>query len=92
MGNKSEFLSENILYKGCNKINSVVELNGKKRDMRAETKMEEKRYTNKDLQAEQLKTIKLFYERGILSEEQYEYEVGVLTSKIKTDDGRDGNF
>ena len=60
--------------------------------MRAETKMEEKRYTNKDLQAEQLKTIKLFYERGILSEEQYEYEVGVLTSKIKTDDGRDGNF
>lgn len=54
--------------------------------------MEEKRYTNKDLQAEQLKTIKLFYERGILSEEQYEYEVGVLTSKIKTDDGRDGNF
>ena len=60
--------------------------------MTEETKMKEKRYTNKDLQNEQLKTIKLFYERGILSKEQYEYEVGVLTSKINIDDGRDGNF
>lgn len=60
--------------------------------MTAETKMKEKKYTNKDLQSEQLKTIKLFYERGILSKEQYEYEVGVLTSKINIDDGRDGNF
>lgn len=54
--------------------------------------MKEKKYTNKDLQSEQLKTIKLFYERGILSKEQYEYEVGVLTSEINIDDGRDGNF
>ncbi len=60
--------------------------------MLEEKKMKEKRYTNKDLQSEQLKTIKLFYERGILSKEQYEYEVGVLTSKINVDDGRDGNF
>ena len=60
--------------------------------MTTETKMKEKRYTNKYLQSEQLKTIKLFYERGILSKEQYEYEVGVLTSKINIDDGRDGNF
>lgn len=42
--------------------------------------------TNKDLQAEQLKTVKLFYERGILTKEQYEYEVKVLTTKIQLDD------
>lgn len=41
--------------------------------------------TNKDLQTEQLKTVKLFYERGILTKEQYEYEVKVLTTKIQLD-------
>lgn len=47
--------------------------------------MDEKKFTNKDLQNEQLKTVKLFYEKGILTKEQYEYEVKVLTSKIKID-------
>ncbi len=45
--------------------------------------MEEKKITNKDLYEEQLKTLKLFYERNILTKEQYEYELKVLKEKMK---------
>ena len=29
--------------------------------------------------------LKIFYERKLLTKEQYEYEIQVLTTKIKTD-------
>lgn len=47
--------------------------------------------TNKDLQSEQLKTVKLFYEKGILTKEQYEYEVKVLTTRIDVKDIEKGD-
>ena len=41
---------------------------------------------NKYLLKEQLKTLKLFLERNLITKEQYEYEVKVLTTKIKIED------
>ena len=41
---------------------------------------------NKYLLEEQLKTLKLFLERNLITQEQYEYEVQVLTTKIKIKD------
>ena len=46
----------------------------------------EKKYDNKYLLERQLEMIKIFYERKLLSEEQYEFEVRTLTTKIKTDE------
>ena len=43
-----------------------------------------KRYDNKWLLDKQLETLKLFYERKLLTKEQYEYEIKVLTTKIDT--------
>ena len=40
---------------------------------------------NKYLLEKQLETLKLFYERNLLTREQYEFEVNVLKEKIKTD-------
>ena len=40
---------------------------------------------NKYLLEKQLETLKLFYERKLLTKEQYEFEVKTLTTKIKTD-------
>ena len=48
--------------------------------------MEEKqKKDNRFLLEEQLKTLKLFLERNLITKEQYEYEVKVLTTKIKID-------
>ena len=44
----------------------------------------EKKYDNKYLLERQLEMIKMFYERKLLTKEQYEYEVEVLTTRIKT--------
>jgi len=46
---------------------------------------DEKRYDNKYLLERQLEMIKLFYERKLLTKEQYEFEVRTLTTRIKTD-------
>ena len=40
---------------------------------------------NRYLLEKQLETLKLFYERKLLTKEQYEFEVETLTTKIKTD-------
>ena len=40
---------------------------------------------NKYLLEKQLETLKLFFERNLLTKEQYEFEVQTLNSKIKTD-------
>ena len=40
---------------------------------------------NKYLLERQLEMLKTFYERDLLTKEQYDYEVEVLTTKIKTD-------
>ena len=45
----------------------------------------EKKYDNKYLLERQLEMIKTFYERKLLSKEQYEFEVRTLTTRIKTD-------
>ena len=46
--------------------------------------MEEKqKKDNKFLLEKQLETLKLFLERNLITKEQYEYEVQVLTTKIK---------
>ena len=41
---------------------------------------------NKYLLEKQLETLKLFYDRKLLSKEQYEFEVKTLKTKIKTDE------
>ena len=46
----------------------------------------EKKYDNKYLLERQLEMIKLFYERKLLTKEQYEFEVQTLTTRIKTDE------
>ena len=52
-------------------------------------KNKEKKYDNKYLLERQLETIKIFYERKLLSEKQYEFEVRTLTTRIKTDDKKE---
>ena len=44
---------------------------------------EEKKKDNKWLLDKQLETLKLFYERKLLTKEQYDFEVRTLTEKIK---------
>ncbi|MBQ6979545.1 MAG: hypothetical protein IJQ07_02760 [Clostridia bacterium] len=44
-----------------------------------ETEKEDNQY----LLEKQLETLKLFYERKLLTKEQYEFEVNVLKEKIK---------
>ena len=49
--------------------------------------MEEKqKKDNRFLLEEQLKTLKLFLERNLITQEQYKYEVQVLTTKIKIEE------
>ena len=43
-----------------------------------------KEFNNKWLLEKQLETLKVFYERKLLTKEQYEYEIKVLTTKIDT--------
>ena len=47
---------------------------------------EDKKIDNKYLLEKQLETLKIFYDRKLLTKEQYEFEVYTLTTKIKTDD------
>ncbi|MCQ2387313.1 MAG: hypothetical protein MJ066_02565 [Clostridia bacterium] len=47
--------------------------------------MERTNFTNKELLENQLNMLKTFLERGVISKEQYEYEVKVLTTKIEID-------
>ena len=49
----------------------------------------EKKYDNKYLLERQLETIKIFYERNLLSKEQYEFEVRTLTTRIKTNEKKE---
>lgn len=46
---------------------------------------DEKRYDNKYLLERQLEMLKLFYDRKLLTKEQYEFEIRTLTTRIKTD-------
>ena len=45
-------------------------------------KKQETKFNNKWLLEKQLETLKTFYERRLLTKEQYEYEIKVLTTKI----------
>ena len=45
--------------------------------------MEEQKIDNKYLLEQQLETLKLFLERKLITQEQYDYEVKVLKEKIK---------
>ena len=49
----------------------------------------EKKFDNKYLLERQLEMIKLFYERNLLTKEQYEFEVQTLTTRIKTDEKKE---
>ena len=49
----------------------------------------EKKYDNKYLLERQLEMIKIFYERKLLTTEQYEFEVQTLTTRIKTDEKKE---
>lgn len=46
---------------------------------------ESEKKDNKYLLEKQLETLKLFYDRKLLTKEQYEFEVKTLTEKIKID-------
>ena len=48
--------------------------------------MEKQKIDNKFLLEKQLETLKLFLERNLITKEQYEYEVQVLTTKIKIEE------
>ena len=45
----------------------------------------DKKIDNKYLLEKQLETLKIFYDRKLLTKEQYEFEVKTLTTKINTD-------
>lgn len=49
-----------------------------------EKQEKEQKFDNKWLLEKQLETLKTFYERKLLTKEQYEYEIKVLTTKIDT--------
>ena len=46
---------------------------------------ETNKYDNAFLLKKQLETLKIFYDRNLLTKEQYEFEVQTLNTKIKTD-------
>lgn len=46
---------------------------------------ENEKKDNKYLLEKQLETLKLFYERKLLTKEQYEFEIKTLTAKSKID-------
>ena len=49
----------------------------------------EKKYDNHYLLERQLELIKIFYERKLLTKEQYDFEVQTLTTRIKTDENKE---
>ena len=55
----------------------------------SETKQNlEQKKNNKYLLEKQLETLKLFFERKLLTKEQYEFEVETLTTKIKIENAQ----
>ena len=50
---------------------------------------DETRFDNKYLLERQLEMLKTFYDRKLLTKEQYEFEIQVLTTRIKTDSEND---
>ena len=46
----------------------------------------ERKYDNKYLLERQLEMLKTFYERKLLTREQYEFEIRTLTTRIRTND------
>ena len=48
--------------------------------------MEKQKIDNKFLLEKQLETLKLFLERNLTTQEQYEYEVQLITTRIKIKD------
>ena len=56
-----------------------------KKDCYNQMDTNETKYDNKYLLERQLEMLKTFYERNLLTKEQYEYEIEVLTTKIKID-------
>ena len=46
----------------------------------------DKKKDNKYLLEKQLETLKIFYDRNLLTKEQYDFEVNTLKTKIKTED------
>lgn len=49
----------------------------------------ETKFDNKYLLERQLEMLKTFYDRKLLTKEQYEFEIQVLTTRIKTDSEND---
>ena len=49
----------------------------------------ETKFDNKYLLERQLEMLKTFYDRKLLTKEQYEFEIQVLTTRIKTDGEND---
>ena len=49
------------------------------------TERKHRKLDNKWLLEKELETLKLFYERKLLTKEQYDFEVKTLTEKIKID-------
>ncbi len=47
------------------------------------------KFDNKYLLDRQLEMLKTFYDRKLLTKEQYEFEIQVLTTRIKTDSEND---
>ena len=48
--------------------------------------MEKQKIDNKFLLEKQLETLKLFLERNLITQEQYEYEIEVLTTRIQIEE------
>ena len=48
--------------------------------------IEDKKIDNKWLLEQELEILKLFYERKLLTKEQYDFEVKTLTEKIKIEE------
>ena len=46
---------------------------------------DDKKFDNKYLLERQLEMLKIFYERNLLSKEQYDFEIKTLREKIKID-------
>ena len=56
--------------------------------MEKKTETRETKYDNKYLLERQLEMLKIFLERKIITQEQYDFEVETLTKRIKTDENK----
>ena len=67
-------------------VNSVIFFAIGMRQNKRKKNMEKQKIDNKFLLEKQLETLKLFLERNLITQEQYEYEVQVLTTRINIKD------